>query len=321
MGYDNIVSGCLASFPSQLHLKRLLHQVPSVLKRQTTRYVLESPPFSLDSPASSIQSLGSTCETLCIGHNSVGAKPRWISVTLPTTRAEFLSQRLLRVPQTGLSANSVLGRVEHACVQHDALTGAQLLELIGSPPQPLASAIGSVHGGSVSGCSLHGGSAYSSSLRGSSACGNSLHGVPPVTASTSQGKLTPENEAVGDNFSPLREAPLVELAPSLSSAAASLPLAVAQPVGATLCEDALAAIDDLTSVKSLLERQRLLEVLFENRYASVQRLIAFLVIFHRMGKRVQNFWDTASVGVFSYDSACLSLYTCQSLLYWLLHTI
>ena len=51
----------------------------------------------------------------------------------------------------------------------------------------------------------------------------------------------------------------------------------------------------------LFERQQLVQVLYEGRFASMQRLVAFFVMFHAMGKRVQDFWPMVSCGLLGYD--------------------
>ena len=47
--------------------------------------------------------------------------------------------------------------------------------------------------------------------------------------------------------------------------------------------------------------QVLLQTLAETRFDSMQRLIAFLVLFHSMGKAVADFWPTWTLGLFSYN--------------------
>ena len=48
-------------------------------------------------------------------------------------------------------------------------------------------------------------------------------------------------------------------------------------------------------------RQRLLQELYESRFASMQRLVAFFVAFHAMGKAVSDFWPNVSGGILGYD--------------------
>ena len=49
------------------------------------------------------------------------------------------------------------------------------------------------------------------------------------------------------------------------------------------------------------DRQRQLQTLYETRFASLQRLVGFFVIFHEMGKAVQDFWPWVSFGLLGYD--------------------
>ena len=51
----------------------------------------------------------------------------------------------------------------------------------------------------------------------------------------------------------------------------------------------------------LTRRQTLLQTLYETRVASLQRLVSFMVIFHAMGKAVEDWWRCASLGLFAYD--------------------
>ena len=51
----------------------------------------------------------------------------------------------------------------------------------------------------------------------------------------------------------------------------------------------------------LMEKQSQLQELYEGRIASMQRLVGFLVLFHEMGRRVQDFWPMVSFGIFGYD--------------------
>ena len=54
-------------------------------------------------------------------------------------------------------------------------------------------------------------------------------------------------------------------------------------------------------VGAQLERQGLVQVLSESRFASLQRLVAFFVMFHAMGKDVADFWPAVSCGLLGYD--------------------
>ena len=55
------------------------------------------------------------------------------------------------------------------------------------------------------------------------------------------------------------------------------------------------------SIARLIMEQHLSCELFETRVGSLQRLVAFYVMFHEMGKRVQEFWRLASFGLLSYN--------------------
>jgi len=51
----------------------------------------------------------------------------------------------------------------------------------------------------------------------------------------------------------------------------------------------------------IMQRQQLVQTLSESRFDSMQRLIAFYVLFHAMGQAVQDFWPAATCGIFGYD--------------------
>jgi len=55
------------------------------------------------------------------------------------------------------------------------------------------------------------------------------------------------------------------------------------------------------SVARLMERQELLQQLNETRFDSMQRMVAFMVLFHKMAKDVQDFMSVASLGFLTYD--------------------
>merc|ERR1712070_286797 len=40
---------------------------------------------------------------------------------------------------------------------------------------------------------------------------------------------------------------------------------------------------------------------YEGRIASMHRLVAFFVLFHEMGRKVQDFWPMVTFGIFGYD--------------------
>lgn len=75
-------------------------------------------------------------------------------------------------------------------------------------------------------------------------------------------------------------------------------------------EAILKAIDGMVSSKGqhpevpvheLCEQQRLVMRLYENRFASMQRLVGLFVLFHAMGKEVMDFWPRVSAGLLGYD--------------------
>ena len=51
----------------------------------------------------------------------------------------------------------------------------------------------------------------------------------------------------------------------------------------------------------VMRQQRLMQTLYESRFASAERLIGFMVLLHALGKAVQDFWPRASCGLLGYD--------------------
>jgi len=54
-------------------------------------------------------------------------------------------------------------------------------------------------------------------------------------------------------------------------------------------------------VDRLIELQVISMRLYETRIASLQRCVAFMVLFHQMGKNVADFWSYVSFGLLGYD--------------------
>jgi len=191
--------------------------------------------------ASSIQSLGVTCETLTIGHNP-WPLPRAIHLVLPTIRPHFLSEKLLGLclaegaAKSGNDANAASdAALAAASKSPNALCGlyAHMSSLARLPPAVLRI----LHAASTKGSGL------ASELSGA--------------------------QVVGAPLSPIDR-------------------------GRDLQFDALPPAQ-------LLAEQRTLEVLYETRCASLQRLVSFFVLFHMMGKKVEEFWSRISFGVLAYD--------------------
>merc|ERR1711965_1199701 len=50
-----------------------------------------------------------------------------------------------------------------------------------------------------------------------------------------------------------------------------------------------------------MEKQGQMQEIYEGRIASLERFVAFLVMFHAMAKSVQDFWPRVSFGLLGYD--------------------
>ena len=55
--------------------------------------------------------------------------------------------------------------------------------------------------------------------------------------------------------------------------------------------------------QQIMERQHFIQSMYETRIASLHRFVAFLVMFHALGKRVADFWRVVSFGLLAYDTS------------------
>jgi len=55
------------------------------------------------------------------------------------------------------------------------------------------------------------------------------------------------------------------------------------------------------SNQDIMQRQYLVQALYETRCASLHRFVSFLVMFHALGKAVADFWPRVSCGLLGYD--------------------
>jgi hypothetical protein len=58
--------------------------------------------------------------------------------------------------------------------------------------------------------------------------------------------------------------------------------------------------NDLSSAE-IMERQGLVQSLYEGRCASLERFVGFLILFHHLSSRVASFWPRWSCGMLGYD--------------------
>lgn len=220
--------------------------------------------------ASSIQSLGVTCETLTLGHNP-WSLPRSIPLVLPTIRPQLLSEKLLQLHLAEATGSSDAG-VEPSGrrdARPKAVRGA------GAPDDS------SVSSGSAP---PKGGSARAThkspnAIGGLYAHLASLPRLPPAMLRLLLGASQPHPSAG------TREQTRAVVGAALS------------PLERGRHESRFDALEPAT----LLAEQRVLEVLYETRCASLQRLVGFFVLFHAMGKRVETFWSRVSFGLLAYD--------------------
>jgi len=70
-------------------------------------------------------------------------------------------------------------------------------------------------------------------------------------------------------------------------------------IGAWMFDDA----DSSSGIthEEAMKQLHLMQTLYESRLASLQRLVGFMVLFYRMGKMVQDFWQCVSFGLLGYN--------------------
>eukprot|EP00963_Diacronema_lutheri_P013531 scaffold2639_cov361-Pavlova_lutheri.AAC.3 len=65
--------------------------------------------------------------------------------------------------------------------------------------------------------------------------------------------------------------------------------------------EGLRAANPTASSETLVESQTMSMLLYETRFAALQRLVAFFVVFYELGYTVQQFWKYVSFGFLTYD--------------------
>ena len=95
-----------------------------------------------------------------------------------------------------------------------------------------------------------------------------------------------------------------ETATEMSSSGRSSHFVAIEPLPCARCVGEWMLQDDKLKNENnaaLMQKQVLVQTLYEGRFASLERFVGFLILFHRLGKRVQDFWPSVSCGMLGYD--------------------
>ena len=247
--------------------------------------------------ASSIQNFGVTCESVTIGHSPFKLPLSAQHLTLPSHRPKFFCEaecdtRFAKEGSLdGMSAGGLMGAMEEVQHKTDSLAIGSLRGMSSG------SKLGSKHGGSWgdrpsvnsrdSWISMNG--AERESVSGP--LGN-VSGKSVPKSALRRGSDASSSQLVGASFIERLELPFLGAWMKISK------------VHEGDDEETLARkrMDgEAFTVGDLMAKQRFVQIMYEARLASLQRLVAFFVMFHEMGKQVQDFWPAATFGIFGYD--------------------
>lgn len=261
--------------------------------------------------ASSIQSIGSTCESLTIGHNPSPLGLAAHNIFLPGCRKQFLCENVLvrtagKKMLEGSSAGTLLGAYSNMRRMHSH-AGSRRLD------------------GSGKGSAKRGGSSerdykqvqlqadvvnQDESMRSMGMADSSVHSLFSATAE-SEGETSNQDELddhlietmrmMNEHDQPLKrnrtKKDLKKLLGSMHDRKGRIKMEEAY-YGEHL-EEELKHV----ALSRLCDEQVLAMRLYETRIASLQRCVAFFVLFHQMGKRVADFWPSVSFGYLGYETS------------------
>ena len=265
--------------------------------------------------ASSIQSLGETCESLTIGHNPYKLPLTAHHVCLKTSRPQYLCERLLagenevQVP----SVSALLGSFAHLAESggpqeaEDVWTKICAKKLKGDLMRQrhlelddIVMQLETDENGFV---------AFEEFERGF--CMAKQKDLTRQELQQLFQRFLPNNAAALarsdcktiyglDPVSLMSFArPNANSSPKSRMDAFNIPESKEDPFGVHLLKHS-ASPEPPAQCFKLVESQRLSILLYEGRIASLQRAVAFFVLFHEMGKTICDFWPWASFGLLRY---------------------
>jgi len=231
--------------------------------------------------ASSIQSLGARCESLTVGHNPFKLPLSHTALFLPGKRPRFVCEQAL------------YNSVQHLSAVEDKNSPAKPNTAGAAGKMRATNSAEGDEGGSVSSSVLLGryvtlkkqqnqraeqahtlmevdneGSHHSVASRVSQGSGRA--GVGRMSLTQVLARMRERRQSSGGPHNQY-------LGQELSHAFPSLPLS------------------------ELMDHQQILQHLYEARLASMQRLVAFQVLFHALAQSVASFWPAASLGLLRYQ--------------------
>ena len=254
--------------------------------------------------ASSIQNFGVTCESISLGHNPASMPLTQCDLVLPTRRPLFLTEAKL-VANLGSgamrgTAGSLIGAMSDARARQTSTTGGTSCASFRAAIEAHAAEEDRRHKqqrrASLTQARLRKGIADGVDGFGGEGERRKRQATPisPTVAAASPGLFVPH----GGTGSPT-ETP--GSTPSGSQHDPKIPPRSLAPlvVGAWMLDDDVSGEEP--TYESIVRRQHLMQALYESRLASLQRLVSFMILFHRMGKQVQDFWAHVSCGLLAYD--------------------
>jgi hypothetical protein len=258
--------------------------------------------------ASSIQSIGSTCESLTIGHNPYALGLAAHNLFLPGCRKQFLCENVLvringKKVLEGTSSGALLGSYANMKRMHSH-AGSRRADGSGKGSKGKRPANAEVQ---VHADVLH---VDDSSLR--SGLNNPDGSVHSMFSHVDDSEAGTEADDMDEDFlnsvkmmsehdAPLKrnrsKKDLKKLLGAIHDRKSRVKMEEAY-YGEHL-EDELKDV----ALSRLCDEQMLAMRLYETRVASLQRCVAFFVLFHQMGKRVADFWPAVSFGYLGYETS------------------
>lgn len=295
--------------------------------------------------ASSIQNYGVTCESITIGHNPFELSLAERGITIPSCRPQFLCERELELDMTSTRKAETCNSPSRNAKPPERSILARLRSTLGSlmPRVTYAKSKSYLQGMDDSKHSMddskHELDRSNGSNKGAARQFLYTHvysGLPTMSPSALMGameQLTHSNDEGSLKEDELQSRTLL----CFDTVVKSLDIAKTiresvrkhackpggrppefkriEPVAEPFLGAWMATVPEFRQqgTGEAFARQRLLQELYESRYASMQRLVSFFVLFHEMGKSVQDFWPRVSFGWLKYDMSRTQVQAAQIL--------
>ncbi|CAK9023116.1 unnamed protein product [Durusdinium trenchii] len=246
--------------------------------------------------ASSIQSLGVTCESITIGHNPHKLPLTAHHVCLQGSRPQFLCEHLLPPGCFGNLADSVESNDLWAKLRED-LSNTSKKRIASSSVETMLASLQKDSDGQVSFKDFERG--FKEFMPTHHLDRKDLKAVFDRFDQNYNGALSPsECKAILqlDSVSLMSYAQLARNTSPSSMDHFNIQESTERIFGARLINSDMSAKDQF----KMTESQRLSMMLYESRIASLQRAVAFFVMFHQMGKTIAEFWPWVSFGILRY---------------------